>query len=95
MPGMIRKQLYISEDQERRLKRRAEATAQSEAEIVRTYIEAGLAEDEADDKGAGQAWQRQLELMGQRAELNVARHKRTWRREDLYEERTARHPRGH
>lgn len=77
------------------MKRRAEASARSEAEIVRTYIEAGLAEDEADDEGAGQAWQRQLELMGQRAELDVARHERTWRREDLYEERTARHSRGH
>jgi hypothetical protein len=95
MAGMIRKQLYISEDQERRLKLRARARAQSEADIVRGYIEVGLAEEETDENAAEEAWQRQLSLMEQRAKLGVPRQTRTWRREDAYEERLARYPRGH
>lgn len=91
MGSMIRKQLYISEEQERRLKRRARLHAQSEADIVRQYIETGLAQDEAGEMAAEEAWQRQLELMEQRAKLDVPRQGRTWRREDAYEERLTRY----
>lgn len=60
---MVRKQLYISDDQERRLKKLAEARAQSEADIVRGYIAAGLAREDEQASAAEEAWQRQLELM--------------------------------
>lgn len=60
---MVRKQLYISDDQERRLKKLAEARAQSEADIVRGYIAAGLAREDEQAIAAEEAWQRQLELM--------------------------------
>ncbi len=44
---MVRKQLYIAEDQERRLKRRARALGVSEAELVRRALEAALTDEAA------------------------------------------------
>jgi hypothetical protein len=44
---MVRKQLYISDDQERRLKRRARALGMSEAELVRRALDAALADENA------------------------------------------------
>ena len=95
MAGMIRKQLYISDDQERRLKRRAAVREQSEADIVRGYIDAGLAEDEVREAATEELWQRQLALMDDRAKLRVPHQVRSWRREDIYEERLSRYPDRH
>ena len=44
---MVRKQLYIADDQERRLKRRARELGVSEAELVRRALEAVLADEGA------------------------------------------------
>jgi hypothetical protein len=41
----VRKQLYIADDQERRLKRRARELGVSEAELVRRALEAALAHE--------------------------------------------------
>ncbi len=42
---MVRKQLYLANDQERRLKRRARELGVSEAELVRRALEAALVDD--------------------------------------------------
>lgn len=42
---MVRKQLYIANDQERRLKRKARELGVSEAELVRRALEAALADE--------------------------------------------------
>ncbi len=42
---MVRRQLYIADDQERRLKRRARELGVSEAEFVRRALEAALADE--------------------------------------------------
>lgn len=39
---MKRKQIYITEEQDRRLKRRAEELGVSEAEVIRRALDAGL-----------------------------------------------------
>ena len=44
---MVRKQLYIADDQERRLKRRARKLGVSEAELVRRALDAVLADEDA------------------------------------------------
>lgn len=44
---MVRKQLYIGPDQERRLKQRARALGVSEAELVRRALERALSDDAA------------------------------------------------
>lgn len=44
---MVRKQLYIADDQERRLKRRARELGVSEAELVRRALDAALADEGA------------------------------------------------
>lgn len=92
---MVRKQMYISQDQEGRLKRRAMLEGRPEAEVVREYLEEGLARAESRQKTAEEAWANQLALMEERAKLQVPYRKRTWRREDAYEEREARLSRRH
>lgn len=94
MTQMVRKQIYIQKSQEERLKRAAEARGISEAEIIRRALENEL-------KRAGyrlaydnDAMKRLYKAMlAQDKKPPVARKKRDWKREDLYEERMKRYDR--
>jgi hypothetical protein len=92
MPRMVRKQVYITPEQGRLLKRRAKALGKSEAEIVRQGIElasrsnAGFSFDR-------RAWQELKRDMAKRGRMKVPQTGRTWTREELYEERIVRYSR--
>ena len=88
--SVVRKQVYITDDQERRLKRRAEVERRSEAELFREALDLLLARGLAGREAAHEARARQLRLMEERARIKVPQHKRDWTREDLYEERLSR-----
>jgi hypothetical protein len=82
---MVRKQVYIEPAQDERLKRRAKELGVTESELIREGIDLvtkprRLPEDEA-------LWQEALAFMRERGRLKVPRGKRTWTREEIYEER--------
>jgi len=89
MARMVRKQVYITNEQQALLKRRAKALGVPEAEVVRRGIEL------AGQPGAAfrpdpKAWQELKKDMEKRGKLKVPQTGRTWTREDLYEERLER-----
>lgn len=94
MSQMIRKQIYIQKSQEERLKRVAEARGVSEAEIIRRALENELKHAgyrlAYDDEAWAKAYQFMLDM---EKRLPVPRQKRSWTREELYEERMKRHDR--
>jgi hypothetical protein len=82
---MVRKQVYIEPEQDERLKRRADALGVTESELIRQGIDLvtkprRLPEDQA-------LWQDALAFMRERGRLNVPHGKRSWTREEIYEER--------
>ena len=92
MGRMVRKQVYITAEQEATLKRRAKALGVSEAELVRRGIE--LAGRPAATFGRDpEAWEELLRDMKKRARMNVPQTGRNWTREELYEERMERYSR--
>ena len=95
MTSMIRKQVYIEPRQDALLKRLAQTYKLSEAELIRQAIDrqlgAGLGPELPSDTDAWeQAYQFMLELL---ARGPIEGKGRTWKREDLYEERLSRHDR--
>lgn len=83
--SMVRKQVYIEERQDEALKRRAHELGVTESQLIRDGIDivtspGRLPEDEAE-------WQAELVFMRERAGLDVAPGKRSWAREELYEQR--------
>jgi len=87
---MVRKQVYIEPEQEKRLKQRARELGVSEAELIRrgidqvTRVPAALPLDR-------RAWQDELAFIRKRARLRKALgSRRTWTREELYAERLPR-----
>lgn len=90
MTRMVRKQVYITRDQEERLKRRAKETGISESELVRRGVEFVAEEDnESRDLSEG-AWEEAKRLIRKRMALKVPQTGRSWTREELYEERLGR-----
>ena len=89
MSRMIRKQVYITPEQEALLKRRAKALGVSEAELVRRGVElagrsrAALAPDDA-------AWEAELRFIKERARIQALGRERGWTRDELYDERLER-----
>ena len=89
MARMVRKQVYITKEQQALLKRRAKALGVPEAEVVRRGIETG---------GRGvrplfldpQAWQDELRFIKERARIQALGRERGWTREEMYDERLAR-----
>ena len=95
MTSMIRKQVYIEPRQDALLKRLAQTYKLSEAELIRQAIDrqlgTGLGPELPPDPDAWeQAYQFMLELQ---ARGPIAGQGRTWKREDLYEERLSRYDR--
>lgn len=95
MTQMVRKQIYIAKHQDAQLKRLAKARGVSEAEIIREAIEHRLnnrfqraphLDVEAGEKAL--AFMRALHAMGP-----LPNQRRTWKREDAYEERLSRYDR--
>lgn len=88
--GMIRKQLYISDDHERALKIKAREAGISEAELIRGFLDRLL----LDPKGSGQAplgrAQAALDFLAATDEISAShRFAEGYRfdREELYEDR--------
>ncbi len=84
MTAKIRKQIYVEPAQEAKLKRLAEVTGQSEAEIVRTALNRYMADARA-PLSAGGAWEAILSFIEARMALDLAESERTWTREELHE----------
>jgi hypothetical protein len=80
---MVRKQFYITQEQNRLLKRRAKALGVSEAELVRRGVESASegARPPFDPK-ALEALKRGME---KRARMKVPQTGRSWTRDELYE----------
>ena len=92
MGRMVRKQVYITTEQDKLLKRRAKALGVTEAEVVRRGIElAGTTA--ASLPFDSQAWEWLKRDMAKRARMKVPQTGRSWTREELYEERLARYSR--
>ena len=89
MGRMVRKQVYITIDQDRLLKRRAKALGVPEAEVVRRGIDLA-------GHGAGRlplsdrAWNDELRFIRKRGRIRALGRSRGWSREELYDERLAR-----
>ncbi len=77
---MIRKQIFIEEQQNQALKRLAQRTGKSEGALIREAVERRLAEEQ----DANALWETLLERWSQNPESNQPR---TWHRDDLYQER--------
>lgn len=89
MAEMIRKQVYIQEQQEKLLKGRAKALRTTEAELVRRGLELVLAGQTAPLLDP-RAWDEELAFIHRRAKIKVKTTGRTWTREELYEDRLSR-----
>jgi len=90
---MIRKQIYITPQQDAHLKRQARAMRISEAELIRRSL-AQFEESSVSHPTRPEAWQEELKFMKERAaRLPGGNGKRTWTREDAYEERLANYSR--
>lgn len=89
MSQMVRKQIYLLKRQEARLKRMAKLRGISEAEVIRSALD-----DVLRDVGTRplhpdpEAWARARRVMlSLQAEGPLPNRRRSWTRDDLYEER--------
>jgi plasmid stability protein len=89
---MVRKQLYIDDEQERQLKARAEELGVSEAEIVRRLLDRGLFE-EAVRSPRSAAEEHIKAFLARSAKTARGRKLIPYKREDLYDDRGLPRPR--
>ena len=89
---MIRKQVYIEERHDRLLKRYARQRGATEAELIREGIEL-LGRRATAAPSRERALREFWAFARKRAAMRVPQTGRTWTREELYEERLARHSR--
>jgi predicted DNA-binding protein len=90
MTTMVRKQVYIEEHQEARLKNLAEETGQSEAEMIRAALDAWL-DAQARQRRAREAWEAEKAFIESLLAQGPVEGGRTWTRDALYEERVHRY----
>ena len=92
---MVRKQIYLEERQEARLKRIARGRGVSEAEVIRQAIDRHVTGvSVATGGGDPTVWESALRFMRSlAARPRKGRPGRTWKREDAYAERLSRHGR--
>ena len=89
MARKVRKQVYLTPEQDRLLKRRARELGVSESDLIRRSIQ----EAEHVIQGTSfneTAWQEALRFMMERQKIQVPQTGRTWTREELYEDRLER-----
>lgn len=89
MARKIRKQVYIEDHQERRLKQRARLLKVRESELIRKGLDLVLRQQSVGFPDR-QAWKAELNFIKSRATLPAGSGKRAWSREELYEERLSR-----
>ena len=92
---MVRKQIYLEERQEARLKRIARARGISEAEVIRQAIDRQVRGVSVDTGGGDPTvWESALRFMRSLAARPRRRRQgRGWTREDAYADRLSRHGR--
>lgn len=90
MTTMVRKQVYIEEHQEARLKSLAEETGQSEAKMIRAALDAWL-DVQARQRHAQEAWEAEKAFIASLLAQGPVEGGRTWTRDAIYEERAKRH----
>lgn len=84
---MVRKQIYIKDAQNRRLKSKAKASRVSEAELIRHAIDIALSAEPAVQPDP-HAWEREREfIQGRMGKRVLEAEEKPWTREELYEER--------
>ena len=93
MTTMVRKQVYIEPRQDELLKRWARESGKSEAEIVRQALGRWLAGEERRRK-AEAAWEEERAFIESRIAEGPVDGRRTWTREELYEEPLSDHALG-
>lgn len=89
MGRMVRKQVYITREQDQLVKRRAKALGVTEAEVVRRGIELAST-TAASFPFDRQAWEEEMQFIRERARIQELGRTRGWTREELYDERLAR-----
>ncbi|MCS6937458.1 MAG: ribbon-helix-helix domain-containing protein [Candidatus Bipolaricaulota bacterium] len=83
---MIRKQVYLEHQQEKRLKQLSKKFGQSEAELIRQAIDQALATDATLFVRDLESWEREKAFIRRlMAQKPVHRGSQRWTREDLYE----------
>lgn len=88
MGRMVRKQIYLSSEQERLLKRRAAELGVTESALIRGGIDRTVQLDAAEtdrENSSEEAWRDALQLMRERARIEAAKERRGWTREELHE----------
>jgi len=94
MTQMVRKQIYIDKRQRAQLKRAAKARGTSEAALIRQAIDRQLAGGGAALPHDAAAWERAMNLMrALQAQGPLPNRRRSWTRDELYEERDSRYGR--
>ena len=94
MAQMLRKQIYIPKRQQAILKRLAKARGLSEAEIIRQAIEREVAVSAARPMAGDRSALEDFIRFGLARQASTNSTQRTWSRDELYDERLSRYPRG-
>jgi hypothetical protein len=81
---MVRKQIYIEPRQDKALKKLARRTGMTEAQIIRTALEAHI-DELARQQQRKAAWEKVDSFIDQLIAKGPVPGGRTWRREDLYD----------
>lgn len=81
---MVRKQLYITPDQEVLLKQRARERSLTEAELLRQGLDLALNEVERERLDA---WESVKQFLEERRNIEAPQARRSWTREELHDER--------
>lgn len=89
MARMKRKQIYIEADQDRRLRALARRRRRTESELIREGIDRVLAAPALPVRDQ-KAWKEELAFIDQLTRMGPVPGKRTWTRDDLYDERVSR-----
>jgi hypothetical protein len=83
---MVRKQFYITADQERKLKLRAKALDVPEAEVVRQGIDLAVSSGVRPSFDS-RVWEKEMRFIRKRMRMRVPQTGRGWTRDELYDER--------
>ncbi len=84
MGRMVRKQLYLQPEQDRRLKARARALGVTESDIIRQSLDE-MARTPPPLPHDPDAWKAEVTFIMKRARLKARGQPRRWTRDDLYD----------
>jgi hypothetical protein len=89
MARMTRKQIYIEPDQDRRLRTLARQRGKTESELIREGVDRVLSTPSLPARDH-KAWKEELAFIDHLTKLGPVEGKRTWTRDELYDERFSR-----